>query len=123
MDQVSLARVSVRAPVCVAQDGGGGGGRGEPDDGAAGLGPGGGQGAHGGGLAGPGRGDRELQPGAGGGHLRGPGAACPALRVVPLAADSSSASVDGRRVGDGAVAAAGGVDEALSRRRGSRCEV
>ena len=73
MDQVSLARVSVVGAGLLAQDGGGGGGRGEPEDGAAVLGPGRGQGPHGGGLAGPGGGDRQLEPGAGGGHRRGPG--------------------------------------------------
>ena len=45
------------------------GGRGQADDGAAGVGPGAGQDPHGGGLAGPGRGEGELHPGAGGGQL------------------------------------------------------
>jgi hypothetical protein len=74
----------------LTQDGGRGGGRGEPDDGAAVLDPRGGQGSHGGGLAGAGGRDRELEAGTGGGHPV-TSAACPALRVTPLAACSSSA--------------------------------
>ena len=68
-DQVSLARVSVRMPVCSREDGGCGRGRGEAEHLAAVLGPGQGEGAHGGGLPGAGRGDRQLQPGTGGAHL------------------------------------------------------
>ena len=71
-DQVSLARVSARMPVCSREDRGRGGGRGEADHLAAVFGPGQGEGAHGGGLPGAGGGDRQLQPGPGGAHLRGP---------------------------------------------------
>ena len=57
---MSLARVSVRMPVCFAKDGGRGRGRGEADDLAAVLGPGQGEGAHRGGLPGAGRRNRQL---------------------------------------------------------------
>jgi hypothetical protein len=75
----------------LTQDRGGRGGRGEPDDGAAVGVPGGGQGAHGGGLPGPGGRDGQLQPVTPEVAIPVTSAACPALRVTPFAACSSSA--------------------------------
>ena len=68
-DQVSLARVSARMPVCSPRTAAAAADGARPMHLAAVLGPGQGEGAHGGGLPGAGRGDRQLQPGTRGAHL------------------------------------------------------
>jgi hypothetical protein len=59
-DQVSLAKVSVRMPVCSPRTAAAAADGARADDLAAVFGPGQGQGAHGGGLPGAGGGDCEL---------------------------------------------------------------
>ncbi len=87
------------------------------------LGPGRGQGPHGGGLPGAGGRDRQLQPGPGGGHLadqRG----LPGVEGDPVGGLLEQGQRRRRpRWRRCPSATPGGVDEALLRRRGSRCEV
>ena len=68
-DQVSLASVSVRMPVCSPRTAAAAADGARPMHLAAVLGPGEGQGTHGGGFPGAGRGDRQLQTSPGGAHL------------------------------------------------------
>ena len=114
-DQVSLATVSVRMPVCFTEtqrrrQRTGRGRAPRPPS----VGPGQGEGAHGGGLPGAGRGDRQLQPCPGGAHLERTREACPASRAVPFAAHFQQGQIDG-----GARRATRSVACGLRRRRGA----
>jgi hypothetical protein len=113
-DQVSLARVSVRIPVCSARTAAAAAEGGQAVHLTAVLGPGEGEGAHGGGFPGAGGGDRELQPRRRGAHLPNQGG-LPHIQGGAVRGHFQQGKIDDGAVEDRSVADAGDGEEALLR--------